>query len=54
MALVLTEDRGAVRHLVLNRPEKRNALNGDAIRGEPRYIEALPSRMITTSQKAGM
>ena len=32
MALVLTEDRGAVRHLVLNRPEKRNALNGEAIR----------------------
>ena len=32
MALVLTEDRGAVRHLVLNRPEKRNALNGDLIR----------------------
>ena len=25
-----------------------------AIRGEPRYIEALPSRMITTSQNAGM
>ena len=25
-----------------------------AIRGEPRYIEALPSRMITMSQKAGM
>ena len=25
-----------------------------AIRGEPRYIDALPSRMITTSQKAGM
>src|SRR3954453_13996154 len=24
------------------------------MRGEPRYIEALPSRMITTSQKAGM
>ncbi|HEV7847110.1 MAG TPA: enoyl-CoA hydratase/isomerase family protein [Thermoleophilaceae bacterium] len=32
MALVLTEDRGAVRHLVLNRPEKRNALNGETIR----------------------
>jgi enoyl-CoA hydratase/carnithine racemase len=32
MALVLTEDRGAVRHLVLNRPEKRNALNEEAIR----------------------
>ena len=25
-----------------------------AIRGEPRYIEELPSRMIVTSQKAGM
>jgi hypothetical protein len=25
-----------------------------AMRGEPRYIEAFPSRMITTSQKAGM
>jgi enoyl-CoA hydratase/carnithine racemase len=31
MALVHTEDRGAVRHLVLNRPEKRNALNGELI-----------------------
>jgi enoyl-CoA hydratase/carnithine racemase len=27
MSLVLTEDRGAVRHVVLNRPEKRNAMN---------------------------
>ena len=25
-----------------------------AIRGDPRYIEAFPSRMITTSQNAGM
>ena len=25
-----------------------------AIRGEPRYIDALPSRMITMSQNAGM
>ncbi len=32
MALVLTEDRGAVRHLVVNRPEKRNALSGEVIR----------------------
>jgi enoyl-CoA hydratase/carnithine racemase len=27
MSLVLTEDRGAVRHVVLNRPDKRNAMN---------------------------
>jgi enoyl-CoA hydratase/carnithine racemase len=27
MSLVLHEDRGAVRHIVLNRPQKRNALN---------------------------
>jgi enoyl-CoA hydratase/carnithine racemase len=39
MPLILTEDRGAVRHIVLNRPEKRNAMNqallgelGDALR----------------------
>ena len=31
MPLVLTEDRGAVRHVVLNRPEKRNALNGELV-----------------------
>jgi enoyl-CoA hydratase/carnithine racemase len=29
--LVLTEDRGRVRHIVLNRPEKRNAFNGELI-----------------------
>jgi enoyl-CoA hydratase/carnithine racemase len=29
--LVLTEDRGRVRHLILNRPEKRNAFNGELI-----------------------
>jgi enoyl-CoA hydratase/carnithine racemase len=27
MSMVFTEDRGAVHHVVLNRPEKRNALN---------------------------
>lgn len=32
MALLRTEDRDSVRHLVLDRPEKRNALNGDLIR----------------------
>jgi enoyl-CoA hydratase/carnithine racemase len=31
MSLVGIEDRGAVRHVVLNRPEKRNALNGELI-----------------------
>jgi enoyl-CoA hydratase/carnithine racemase len=31
MPLVLTEDRGAVRHVILNRPEKRNALNGELV-----------------------
>jgi len=40
MALVLVEDRGSVRHLVLNRPEKRNALNGEAIRELGAAIEA--------------
>lgn len=40
MALVLTEDRGAVRHLVLNRPEKRNALNGGLIRELGAVVEA--------------
>src|SRR5215211_2057894 len=29
--LVLTEDRGAVRHVVLNRPEKRNAFNAELV-----------------------
>lgn len=31
MPLVETEDRGAVRHLVLSRAEKRNAMNGELI-----------------------
>src|SRR4051794_38391589 len=29
--LVLTEDRGRVRYVVLNRPEKRNAFNSELI-----------------------
>jgi enoyl-CoA hydratase/carnithine racemase len=32
MGLLEIDDRGGVRHLVLNRPEKRNALNGELIR----------------------
>jgi enoyl-CoA hydratase/carnithine racemase len=31
MTLVLTEDRGPVRHVVLNRPEKRNAFHADLV-----------------------
>ncbi|MGI8580363.1 MAG: enoyl-CoA hydratase/isomerase family protein [Solirubrobacteraceae bacterium] len=31
MPIVTTEDRGAVRHVVLNRPEKRNAMNGELV-----------------------
>jgi enoyl-CoA hydratase/carnithine racemase len=31
MSLVLQEDRGAVRHVVLNRPQKRNALNMELV-----------------------
>src|SRR3954454_12668964 len=33
MSIVLTEGRGAVHHVVLNRPEKRNALNDELILG---------------------
>jgi len=31
MSIVLAEDRGAVRHVILNRPEKRNALNDEVV-----------------------
>jgi enoyl-CoA hydratase/carnithine racemase len=40
MSLVHIEDRGAVRHLVLNRPEKRNALNGELIQELGAALEA--------------
>jgi enoyl-CoA hydratase/carnithine racemase len=33
MSIVMTEDRGPVRHVVLNRPEKRNAMNDELIAG---------------------
>ena len=33
MSIVTTEDRGPVRHVVLNRPEKRNAMNDELILG---------------------
>jgi enoyl-CoA hydratase/carnithine racemase len=33
MPIVETEDRGAVRHVILNRPEKRNAFNDELVLG---------------------
>ena len=33
MSIVLTEDHGPVRHVVMNRPEKRNAMNDELIEG---------------------
>jgi enoyl-CoA hydratase/carnithine racemase len=32
MSIVMIEDRGAVRHVVLNRPEKRNAMSQELLR----------------------
>src|SRR6185437_6091466 len=32
MSIVLTEDRGAARHVILNRPEKRNAMSQELLR----------------------
>lgn len=32
MGIVIAEDRGAVRHVILNRPQKRNAMNGELLR----------------------
>jgi enoyl-CoA hydratase/carnithine racemase len=40
MSLVLTEDRGGVRQLVLNRAEKRNALNGQLVAALAEAVEA--------------
>ncbi|HEU4979394.1 MAG TPA: enoyl-CoA hydratase/isomerase family protein [Solirubrobacteraceae bacterium] len=40
MSIVITEDRGPVRHVVLNRPEKRNALGDELILGLREAFEA--------------
>jgi enoyl-CoA hydratase/carnithine racemase len=40
MSIVLTEDRGAVRHVVLNRAEKRNAFNDELVLGLRTVLEA--------------
>jgi enoyl-CoA hydratase/carnithine racemase len=38
MSIVATEDRGPVRHVILNRPEKRNAMNEELIIGLARAL----------------
>ncbi|HTU78612.1 MAG TPA: enoyl-CoA hydratase/isomerase family protein [Solirubrobacteraceae bacterium] len=38
MSIVYTEDRGAVRHVVLNRPEKRNAMSQELLRALGRAL----------------
>src|SRR5438270_12178467 len=46
VSIVESEDRGAVRHIVLNRPEKRNAMNQEllhALAAELREAAADPS-----------
>jgi enoyl-CoA hydratase/carnithine racemase len=40
MRLVETEDRGPVRHVVMRRAEKRNAMNGDLVRALGETFEA--------------
>jgi enoyl-CoA hydratase/carnithine racemase len=40
MSLIKVEDSGAVRHIVLNRPNKRNAMNGELIQELGPAIEA--------------
>jgi len=40
MSIVVTEDRGSVRHVVLNRPEKRNAMNQELLRELARELRA--------------
>jgi len=40
MSLVGIEDRGGVRHLVLQRAEKRNAMNGELIGELATAVEA--------------
>jgi enoyl-CoA hydratase/carnithine racemase len=58
MSLVLVEDRGAVRHVVINRPEKRNALSravidelGTALRGAAAHE---PARVVVLRGEGAM
>ena len=40
MSIVVSEDRGPVRHVVMNRPEKRNAMNEELIAGLAEALRA--------------
>jgi enoyl-CoA hydratase/carnithine racemase len=40
MGIVVCEDRGPVRHVVMNRAEKRNAINGELVRGVSEALAA--------------
>jgi enoyl-CoA hydratase/carnithine racemase len=40
MSIVITEDRGAVRHVVMNGPQKRNAMDEELIRGLAESLHA--------------
>jgi enoyl-CoA hydratase/carnithine racemase len=40
MSIVFTENRGPVRHVVMNRPEKRNAMNQELLRELGRALHA--------------
>jgi enoyl-CoA hydratase/carnithine racemase len=56
MSIVTTEDRGPVRHVVLDRPEKRNAMNGElvqALGGAFRAAAADPEVLCVVVRGAG-
>ncbi|HTZ86240.1 MAG TPA: enoyl-CoA hydratase/isomerase family protein [Solirubrobacteraceae bacterium] len=40
MSIVLSEDRGHVRHVILNRPEKRNAMNQELLKALGEQLRA--------------
>jgi enoyl-CoA hydratase/carnithine racemase len=40
MSIVTSQDAGAVRHVVLNRPEKRNAMNGELVQALGAALQA--------------
>lgn len=44
MSIVITEDRGHVRHVVLNRPEKRNAMSQQLLRELAHELHAAAER----------